>query len=706
MENKLYGFAGKILLVDLGAGTITAVSSEKYRQWGGGHGLGSALFWDYCKDKTITDGRDPKNVMVVAASPFSGTNTPSAGGRCEVVGVGVGQYPVSWYTRSNFGGRFSATLKYAGWDAVVVMGRAREPVWLDIRNHEVAIRPAGKLWGTDTKTLQQKLWQRLLEEAGGMEGWYRLPGKRGPEYSTQKPAILCIGPAGEHQVAQGCLIHDSGNGAGQCGFGAVWGSKNLKAIAVQGSGAVAVADPAALAAARFAAKEHYAADFDNPDLRHWGPFGVPAWPVIFFDQPNDHRRVQACQGCIAGCRARFNVGYGNEVSCQETEWYSPHVIKWCKGDKQKASEIVYKTADLCNQLGLNSYPMGIGLDWLIGLREEGRLGPGKEIDSKLDWDKVGSLEFIRELLEALARGEDIGALVADGWVQGAIKAGREADWRSGKLLFTYWGMPEHGYDSRLELEWGYETLICDRDMNSHSINFIFWFVNISVIYGFKPRISAEKLVKVATDKMKPWVSGPEALDYATANMYSDAVMDMVRWHTFYSRFWKNSCLLCDFRWADLFNTNRPDLSGATASETAGEQVFWNAVTGEHLSFNDGIARGRRIWHLDNAIWALQGRHRDMMVFADYVYDKDCDTFEFPFYLWPCRNSAGEWEYTDLLHRRLDREKFEDWKTRFFKKEGLDPGSGRPTRAGLKEQGLEFVTAELERHKCLGREDKV
>ena len=123
-----------------------------YRSWGGGHGMGSALFWDFCKDKTITDGRSPANVVCIMTSPLCGTIVPSAGGRCEVVGVGVGLHPVSWFTRSNFGGRFSTTLKYAGWDGIVVTGKANHPLWIDIRNDEVSFRDARSLWGKDTWT--------------------------------------------------------------------------------------------------------------------------------------------------------------------------------------------------------------------------------------------------------------------------------------------------------------------------------------------------------------------------------------------------------------------------------------------------------------------------------------------------------------------------------------------------------------------------
>jgi aldehyde:ferredoxin oxidoreductase len=95
----LYGYAGKILRLDLTKRTATALDTERYRAWGGGHGLGSALFWEFCKDKTIKDGRDPGNVCCIATSPLCGTGVPSATGRSEVVGVGVGYDGISWFTR-------------------------------------------------------------------------------------------------------------------------------------------------------------------------------------------------------------------------------------------------------------------------------------------------------------------------------------------------------------------------------------------------------------------------------------------------------------------------------------------------------------------------------------------------------------------------------------------------------------------------------
>ena len=88
----LHGYAGHVLHIDMSARRSAAIPVEKSKRWGGGHGLGSALFWDFCKDKTIKDGRNPANVCCVCTSPLSGTIVPSATGRCEVVGVAVGQY--------------------------------------------------------------------------------------------------------------------------------------------------------------------------------------------------------------------------------------------------------------------------------------------------------------------------------------------------------------------------------------------------------------------------------------------------------------------------------------------------------------------------------------------------------------------------------------------------------------------------------------
>ena len=110
--------------------------------------------------------------------------------------------------------------------------------------------------------------------------------------------------------------------------------------------------------------------------------------------------------------------------------------------------------------------------------------------------------------------------------------------------------------------------------------------------------------------------------------------------------------------------------------------FWNAVTGKNLTFADCMEMGHKIYTLDRAIWNLQGRHRDMEVFPDYVYDKPGrGGSELPMVI------DGQWKYDGGRGRKLDRAKVEDFKTRFYKFEGYNPDNGYPTRATLEKMGM-------------------
>ena len=158
------GYMGKILRIDLTNKKVSHLDTKDYEEYGGGHGMGSKIFWDLCEDKTVS-GFDPKNVITIMASPTSGTLVPSASGRTEVQGIGVQGYPYEWFTRSNFGGRFSGQLKFAGWDGIVIEGKAEKPVWVDVRNDKVEIKDADGLWGLDTIETQEEIW-RIVQ--GGM----------------------------------------------------------------------------------------------------------------------------------------------------------------------------------------------------------------------------------------------------------------------------------------------------------------------------------------------------------------------------------------------------------------------------------------------------------------------------------------------------------------------------------------------------------
>ena len=689
------GYAGSILRLDLTERKVSILPTSNYEEWGGGHGMGSAIFFDLVKDKSI-DGFDPANVVTIMTSPLCGTLVPAAGARTEVQGIGLQSYPIGWFTRSNLGGRFAPMLKYAGWDGIVIEGRAESPVWIDIRDEEVQIRDCTplSLWGTDTWECQQRIWSHV---SGGEDfgDWFE-PQASHAGTTTQRPAVLAIGPAGENLSRVACLIHDASNASGQGGFGAVFGAKNLKAISVLGTGHIDIHDPRELLATRLWHKENFA--FDLADLREdWGTFQFqsPPVPIILWNKgrPQIDQRPQACMGCHSGCRARYKDARGNEASCMTNSVY------W----DAKNLDVQRRTSDLLNRYGLNAAEMLWGVFYIGALASEGELWTGNIPPCPLDWDTYGSDEFIDQFMRMVAYGDDgkgnesqFGRDLSAGFVRAAEKWGRrERDLASGLLAFPYWGIPIHK-EPRAQVYWGYGTLLGDRDITEHGFDWI-----KSVAYGARgdgAESHAMGLVKIVTDKMVPFQGDMDMLDFSVGNIYSEHMAKLVAWQRYYTRFWKQSMLFCDARWPDFINGHRPDYVGATGIV---EPRYVKAVTGKDLSFEDGINLGRKIWNLDHAIWTLQGRHRDMVHFAENVYEEqplmplDVADAHLP------GKEDGKWGYFGYSYRTLSKSGFDDFKTGFYELQGWDTDTGYPTRKTLESLGLGYVADELEQNGVLG-----
>jgi len=365
------GYTGKILRIDLTNKSVSTLDSEKYQGYGGGHGMGSAIFWDLCEDKTVS-AFDPKNVITIMTSPFSGTLVPAAPGRTEVQGIGAQGYPVEWFTRSNFGGRFSGHMKWAGWDGFVIEGAADEPVWIDIRNDEVEIKSAEGLWGLDAVETQEEIW-RIVQN--GVETEWREVGK---ERTTQRPAVLTIGKAGETRSRAAALIHDAGNGAGQGGFGGVFGAKNLKAISVLGTGSVEIADPKALMDARLWSMEYAAASHLNDEFTPLGMGSMfaaaPTSGAAGYAPTDQPKSPMGCLGCHKNCRARFESGASNGSSCVDYLFYNVYD----QAAHGRPSQHMLDAAEHLQRYGINSYQAEAAIIWLNNLWKEGILGRGKE----------------------------------------------------------------------------------------------------------------------------------------------------------------------------------------------------------------------------------------------------------------------------------------------------------------------------------------
>ncbi len=367
------------------------------------------------------------------------------------------------------------------------------------------------------------------------------------------------------------------------------------------------------------------------------------------------------------------------------------------------NEYQYRATDMLNKLGINVLEAHYTLEYLRGLHKEGVVGPGKTIDCPLDFDDYGSLEFVEQYLNLIAYRSDglgsdheFGNTLAEGVVRAAAKWGRlDEDLGTGNLPYPYWGYPFH-YDPRAQLEWGYGSILGDRDINEHCFYNVYRCSSSQYYAGAKKLTPGEVAGRVM-DKMIPFQDDRAMLDYSADNMYSEHMAKLVAWHRYYTRFWKQSILFCDNRWPGFINPYAPDMIGSTGEA---EPTSFNAVTGNALTFEDGIELGRKIWNLDQAIWTLQGRHRDMVQFPEYIYTVPFSTTDKKW----IGKEDGQWTFLNVSGRYVDKDSFETFKTRYYQLEGWDTASGYPFRSTLSDLGLDYVADELEAKGVLGQED--
>jgi len=228
MTDTLHGYHGVLLDVNLSSGEIKRISlpPEDAHGFLGGRGLGVKLLWDRISQPGL-DPLSPKNPLMVMPGPFCGFPIPSASRTCFVTKSPTtspisSKYPhASTITYSNFGGFLGPEIRFAGYDGIVITGRAASPVYLVIDDEKVEIRDAGKYWGMKTDAFDRAIMKEL---------------------GDRRFETCYIGPAGENGVRYSAILHTSARGAGRGGAGCVMGSKHLKAIAVKGSQTPPVAD--------------------------------------------------------------------------------------------------------------------------------------------------------------------------------------------------------------------------------------------------------------------------------------------------------------------------------------------------------------------------------------------------------------------------------------------------------------------------------
>jgi aldehyde:ferredoxin oxidoreductase len=674
------GYAGKILKINLTTKTIEKIDTAQYEEFGGGIGIGAAIFWDLAVvpgDWDLQDAFDPRNVISLMSGPLAATGVPGAG-RTSISAIAPETFPTPLFHRTSMGGRFATMMKLAGWDGVVVQGKAERPVWINIINDKVIIEDAKSLWGLNTYETQGQIVSAVAGRTRFGDEWHQI----GDEQTTARPQIVCIGPVGESMTRVAALIHGSGVSARTGGFGGVFGSKNLKAISVIGTGSIKAADPKAIVDMRIA---HI-----QGGIGRGGNAGA-----------------SSCMPCVNSDRKR-NSYYGGESMCADEYWFM--------GDQMRGADIAIKYG-ICTwatkfggamenkvpnapALFKGSVPMEPGMGWYIKyLYELGVLGPGKKIESyplpMTEWDK---LSFREAFCDAIARKVGIGADLAEGTLEAAKKWGRlEEDLNSGALRMPAYGASWH--HTLPGIDWAYSYIFMSGDPMWHG------FMGLSGGGGFgggPSTYTPEQLIEAMAAKMVPFSDDPlmfsnswKGEEAKKTGIYSEHKAKLVAWARRYAGFYNESMSICEMMLPNFIGRSANGISGPSPDL---EYRYYQAVTGNKKTFADTIEIGRRIWNMERAIRVMAGRDRDKEQFAPFMYMPGATFMSLgskPVY----QNS--KWSFEDQGDLYLDKTGVEQFKTHFYKLEGWDAKNGWPTRKTLEGLNMKKVADLMASKRKLG-----
>jgi len=412
-----YGYNGRILRVNLSQGTTSAEAIDELfcRKY-----LGGAGFVSYFLLKELRQGIDPlgpENKLIFALGPATGMPLPGSGRHC----VGAKSPLTGGYAKSEVGGFWGAELKCAGYDAIIVEGKAEKPVYLWIHDGEVSIKDASHLWGKNTKETEEIIKTELGDNLIRVTG---------------------IGPAGENLVRVACIMNDLKDAAGRGGLGAVMGSKSLKAIAVRGHKRPEVAEPERLKELRqwvLAHRELWASfaelgtggameawvDAGNVPVRNFLDGEFPEVAEISPTAVRDTIRVkmEGCYACPVRCKkvVKFDEPYPVDPAYGGPEYETLAAIgSNCGVGDLKA---IAKANELCNAYSLDTISAGDIIAFAMECFENGLLTTKDTDGIEL---RFGSAEAMLRLVELIAKREGIGDLLAEGTVRAAQKIGKGA----------------------------------------------------------------------------------------------------------------------------------------------------------------------------------------------------------------------------------------------------------------------------------------
>jgi len=413
------GFNGKILRVDLSSETMSVEEPQKaiYARYLGGGSL--ALYYLLRELKPKSDPLGPENILIFAGSVIAGT--PAAG--LSRFSVAAKSPLTGGYGEAEAGGWWIPELKFAGFDAILIKGKAKRPVYLWIHDGEAEIRDASHLWGKFTKETEEEIRKELGDE---------------------RVRVALIGPAGEKLVKVACILNELKHANGRTGLGAVMGSKNLKAIAVRGKKRMEVADEEAIKRLTKWLKDTY-----NEPYFSIGNLGTSRVTTMLSEQgilPTLNFREGSfaeadaisgetmsktilvrrgtCYGCFVRCKREVQVGepYSVDPIYGGPEYETVAAFgSMCGISDLKA---ISKANQFCNAYGLDTISTGGLIAFAMECYENGILT--KKETAGIDL-RFGNVEAMIKLVEMIGKREGLGETLSEGICPAAEKFGKGAE---------------------------------------------------------------------------------------------------------------------------------------------------------------------------------------------------------------------------------------------------------------------------------------
>ena len=576
----MFGYAGNVLRVNLtdGATRTEPYDTEIARKFLGGRGFSA-----YTLYTEVPKGTDPlgaANKIIVSSGPLSGTLVPGAG----KTDITTKSPETGGYASSSVGGLLSAELKYAGYDAIIIEGTSRSPVYLFIDDDKAEVRDATHLWGTGSLAVEETLKNALGEAF----------------------QIASVGPAAENLVSYACITHDFGRQAGRGGVGTVFGAKKLKAIAVRGSKSIPIADVDAF---RTQARAMYAACIESDAAEVWqkyGTAGVVSWAneigaiptrnfqsgffeqceTLFGEVMRDSIVVtdKACFACPCPC-GKYSHAKKHDVFVEGPE-YETTALLGTNCAIPDIEDVAYANY-LCDDLGLDTISTGNCIAFATECFEKGIITAADTGGLQLSF---GDSAAVFALIRKIAAREGIGEVLAHGVKHAAeVFGGNSSDFAS-----QVKGMEMSGYESRNAPAMLLSYMTCDVGAHHNRS----WAITYDLEVG-RDKISPDKAAKVIElQHIRP-------------------LFDLLG--------------ACRLQWVEL---------GLSLDHYA---PILQALTGEDRSWDDLLRVSERVWNLTRAYWI-----REVDGFGREWDSPPPRTWKEPVSTGPTKGSLVSWEDNQRL----------------------------------------------------------